>query len=214
MQPHQRRRDHRRNAALVILITSLAAACATGPRPSFEAEKLNEDPAIALVLERLDRASFVNFVATYDIDPSSADSRQRQATVRQLDGRRRVTIGPVDYMTDGEISRTCISGNCVDFIDEARVSDLNITHQFWGSSFRSRLELDAARNLADGRGSVETIAGHPSVCVELPVIGGNVDYCALDAGILARYFGADVSVELTSFSIEVGANDLGIPENS
>jgi hypothetical protein len=192
----------------------LATACAVGPRPSFQAELPNDDPAIAQVLERLDRAGFVKFVATYDIDPSSVNSPQRQATVRQLDGRRRVTIGDIEFATDGETAQTCVRGTCVDFIDDARVSDLNLTHLFWGSSFRSRLELDSARNLADGHGSIETIAGRPSVCVELPVIGGNVSYCALDAGILARYFGADVSIELTSFSLNVDEDDLQIPVNS
>jgi hypothetical protein len=75
-----------------------------------------------------------------------------------------------------------------------------VTNRFWGPSFASRLRLDASRNTADGIGTTATIAGQPATCVDVAVVGGTVTYCALDAGPLARYFGADVSIELTSFS--------------
>jgi hypothetical protein len=40
------------------------------------------------------------------------------------------------------------------------------------------------------------------------VLGGEVVYCALDAGVLARYFNAGVTIELTSFSNDVDADSF------
>ena len=56
-----------------------------------------------------------------------------QATIVQSGVRQRITIGSVEYTTDGSIARTCVvgGGECVDGIDEARISNLNITHTFW-----------------------------------------------------------------------------------
>jgi hypothetical protein len=179
----------------------LLSACVTGERPTLVSAVPVGDEAIEAVLDRLARAHLVTFTATYDIIPSTT-GETTEATVIQTDGRTTITIGDVEFIIDGDSTSTC-QGNldtCVDFIDDARVSDLNITHRFWGESFAARLELDAARNISPGDGSTASVSSHPAACVDIEIIGGTVIYCALDAGVLARYFGADVSIELTSFS--------------
>jgi len=201
--------QQRRQLALVAVALVALTGCFTGERPSLAPETSIEDEAVQTVLDRFDRADSLDFIATYDIIPSST-GETTQATVAQLGGQRRVKIGDVEFITDGTVARTCREGidECEDFLDDARVSNLNITHTFWGAAFRTRLELDAARRIGPSAGDTTTIAGQPAVCVDVIVpsiasSSGTVLYCALDAGILARYFGADVSIEMTSFSRDV-----------
>ena len=184
--------------------SSLVTACATGERPILEPVAETDDPAAATVIERLDRADAISFTATYEITPTST-AQPTTATVRQLDGRRRVTIGDVDYVTEGGRSTTCLqaTGECFDFLDDARISDLGITNRFWSDDFATRLIVDAARRVGFSEGTTETIAGRAAVCATVPVLGGDKVYCALDEGVLARYFGADVAIELTSYSNDV-----------
>jgi hypothetical protein len=196
---------------LVLLGVALVAltGCFTAERPTLAPETSVDDEAAQSVLNRLDRADSLNFIATYDIIPSSTGATT-QATVVQLDGQRRIKIGNVEFTTDGTVSQTCQNNveACSDFLDDARISDLNITHGFWGSPFQTRLELDTSRRIGPSTGSTTAIAGQPAVCVDVIVpsssaTSGTVVYCALDAGVLSRYFGADVSIELTSFSRDV-----------
>ena len=56
-------------------------------------------------------------------------------------------------------------------------------------------------------GRIDTIASRQATCADVFVAAprdvggvGSVTYCAVDDGILARYFGADVSIELTAFA--------------
>ncbi len=192
------------------------SACATGERPTLVAAPVvsDDDSAVAAVVERLDRAETATFTATYDIIPS-ATGVVTQATVVAADGRRRVQIGDVDYIVDRGVSRTCdlALGECVDFTDDARISDLNITSEFWGDAFAARLRLDGSRRIGFSQGRVETIAGQTAACVDVPLpaaqaLTAAVTYCALDLGVLARYFGADVSIELTSFLVGAEPDDL------
>ena len=197
--------------ALVALVAVCAGVtltgCMTGERPTLVSAPLNEvtDPSALAVLERLNQADDAVFTATYEITPSTTGV-PTEATVSVDEGRRRIEIGPVRYVVDGSTAETCVTttGECVDFIDNARVSDLNITDEFWGDAFASRLRLDASRRVGFTSGRRLEIAGEPSACVDIPLPGvqsetANVTYCALDRGPLARYFGADVSIELTSF---------------
>ena len=204
----------RRSLLLIGAAIVTLTGCFVGERPTLVSESPVDDPAAKAVLERLNRANTVDFIARYQIIPSSTGATT-EATVAQLDGRRKITIGNVEYTTDGVEAQTCQNNDegCVDFLDEAPISDLNITQGFWGPAFRSRLELDAKRRIGPSAASTTTIAGHDAVCVDviLPSVvttTGTVVYCALDAGVLARYFGADVSIELVAFSPEVFPADL------
>ena len=206
---HHRATPRLRGAALIAGLAFAATGCITGQRPALVSIPVVDDAAAQVVLERLGRAGAVPFTATYDIIPSTTGETTK-ATVRQLDDQRRVTIGNVDYLIDSGSGRTCRldDGGCVDRLDDALVSDLNVTHRFWSDGIADRLTIDAARRVGFSEGHTETIADRPAACADVPVLGGVVVYCALDAGILARYFNADVSIELTSFTNDVDVADL------
>src|SRR6478752_5268624 len=131
-------------AAFTLLLT----ACATGPRPTLVDQPAASDTVAQAVLDRLERAPGATFTADYEITPSLT-GQPTHATVMQEGLQQRITIGDVDYFTDGTVSRTCSSGgtDCVDAIDDARISNLNVTSNFWGTSSASKLELDSARSV-------------------------------------------------------------------
>src|SRR5262245_34230398 len=191
-------------AVAAAAITLMLTACATGPRPTLVDEPAGTDEVAQAVLDRLARARGTTFTADYEITPSIT-GQPTHATVMQFGSQQRVTIGNVDYYSDGTVSRTCDIGgtDCVDSLDEARISNLNVTSNFWNTSVVSKLQQDAARSTEASTGRTDTIASRPATCAHVHVLGltgdESVTYCAVDDGVLARYFGADVSIELTSF---------------
>jgi hypothetical protein len=207
--PHAALRRRFRPVVVIAALATVTTGCFTGERPTLEAVPVVDDAAASVVLERLERAGSIPFTASYDIIPSTT-GETTSAVVRQLDGRRRITIGDIDYLVDGASSTTCrrSTGECIEGTDDALVSDLNITHRFWADAFASRLTVDASRRVGFSEGHNETIAGRSAACADVPVLGGEVVYCALDDGVLARYFNADVSIELTSFSNQVDPEAL------
>ena len=92
------------------------------------------------------------------------------------------------------------SGECEATINDARVSNVSLGHEFYGPSFAQRLRVDASRRVAEPRGYTITQADQQALCVDVPVTGGTVTYCALDNGALARYDGADLFIEMTESS--------------
>jgi len=194
-------------------ITLILTACATGPRPTLVDEPAGTDEVAQAVLDRLARARGATFTADYEITPSLT-GEPTHATVMQLGGQQRVTIGNVDYFSDGTLARTCDVGgtDCVDSLDEARISNLSVTSDFWGESVASKLQTDSARSVSASTGRTDTIASRLATCADVHVPSldgvGSVTYCAVDDGVLARYFGADVSIELTSFVPSVDETQL------
>ena len=190
---------------LAALIALTLAACATGQRPSFDADdpadQTTGDPAVDAVLERLDRVGIEQFTTTYTV-LTRLGGLESTATVVQADNSRRsITINNVRFLDGVGTATTCdlTTAECEAVINDARVSDVQITHDFYGSSFARRLRVDAGRSLSPARGYTETIGGQPAVCADVPVSGGTKVYCALDAGPLARYDGNDVLIELVAY---------------
>ena len=190
---------------VLVLAATTLSGCFVGERPTLIDRPDVDDPAAQAVIDRLGTAASSDFTATYEITPTLTNTATT-ATVVQSGTRRRVTVGEIAFLTDGTVNRTCTNDDrgCVDYLDDARISDLNITHRFWGDAFRARLELDASRRIGFSEPSDAMIAGAPAACVDVPVpssseLAGVVQYCALDAGPLARYVGADVRIELVGF---------------
>lgn len=207
--PRQRRADGA-HAARGIVVASIAAlaltACATGQRPSFDADEPTQeatgDPAVDAVLERLDRVGLEQFTADYTV-LTRLGGKESTATVVQADNSRRsITINDVRFLDGTGTVATCnlLTAECEAVLNDARVSDVQITHDFYGSSFARRLRVDAGRSLSPARGYTDTIAGQPAACADVPVSGGTKVYCALDSGPLARYDGNDVVIQLVTSS--------------
>lgn len=196
--------------AAIAALTMLATGCAVGERPTLQAAELITDPASEAVVERLDRPPVGDFAAVYTITPSATGGAPATATVTSRGGEVRAEIGSVVFTTDAAgLTTTCaVDGTaCDDIADDARISDLGITHQFWGSAFRQRLATDAARRIGTSTGTADTIAGQSAVCVAIKLPSsveqvGTATYCALEQGVLARYIGADATIELTSFTTQ------------
>ena len=196
----------RTTPALVALVA--LTGCALGERPTLVAADVITDSATQTVAERLERAPVFGFTATYSITPSSSTD-STVATITSTAGGLTTQIGDVTYTTDaaGNTTTCQASGtDCTDGANEALISDLGITHRFWSSSARQRLVTDSARRIGTSTGTTDTIAGQFAACVAIKLPSsiesvGTVSYCALDQGLLARYIGADGTIELTSLDV-------------
>ena len=191
---------------IAVAATLSLTACATGPRPSFDADEPAQqatgDQAIDAVLERLDRVGLEQFTAEYTILTRLGGKESTATVVQASDSRRSITINTVRFLDGTGTASTCdlTTAECEAVINDARVSDIQITHDFYGSSFARRLRVDAGRSLAPARGYTETIGGQLATCADVAVSGGTKVYCALDTGPLARYDGNDVVIELVTAS--------------
>ncbi len=212
LSPRSARRSPLAAGLGVVALT--LSACATGPRPTLLEQVAPADASVQPVLDRLGRAEGTTFTATYTITPPQVGATPVQATVVQDGLRRRTTIGTVAFIVDGTAARTCVEGvECEQGTNDARVSDIGITSDFWNTSLATKLRIDAARSVAPATGSTEAIVNWPSVCVVVAVPAvqgtGSIEYCALDIGVLGRYVGPNVTIELTSFGNDADPAALG-----
>lgn len=186
----------------------LLTGCFTGERPNFddEAERApivsSGNADIDAVLERLDRVGSSEFTADYRIETKFGPVLS-DATVVHAPGRRRsVTVEDVRFLVDGDDTRTCTvsTAECETGLNDARISQTQLPHEFYGPSMAARLRTSANRRTGDPEPFTETIAGQTATCVVVRVAGNNGEtFCALDSGVLARFDGADQNIELVGY---------------
>ncbi len=189
----------------------LLTGCFTGERPVFE-DETNEPAAstgnaeIDNVLGLLDSVDRSEFTVGYDIETKFNTVSSTGLVVQAVGQRRSITVQnderTVRFIEDGGEELTCdlLRGECETSLNDARISDTQLPHTFYGPAFARRLRADADRRISDPEGYTKNIAGQPAECVDIAVAGGTKTYCALASGPLAEFVGADVTIELTSYS--------------
>jgi hypothetical protein len=204
--PNRTLRIRRLASIGLVVVSGALAGCATGPRPSFDADQPllapTGDPAIDAVVDRLDAVGLAQFTADYSILTRLGNIQSTASVVQADNSRQSVTVNDIRFLNGTGTAATCnlSTDECEAVINDARVSDVQLTHDFYADSIARRLRVDAGRRIDDARGYETTIAGQPALCADVPVSGGTKVYCALESGVLARYDGADLLIELTAFS--------------
>jgi hypothetical protein len=188
--------------ALGVAITLVLSGCFTGERPRLvEGATSTGDPAADAVLSRLDAASRTTFTGNYTALTRFGNTTTQVAVAQAGPARRAVTVGDVRFIVDGPHTATCdlVTETCSPTIDVARISDVQLTPDFYAASAATRLRRDTELRAGPTRASTETIAGQPATCVVIPVTGSESTYCALDSGPLGRLDAADLSIDLTRY---------------
>lgn len=154
------------------------------------------------VLVRFECVAPQPFTAEYTVLTRLGDLESKATVVQSADGRRSITVNDIRYIYDGVRTATCdlSVGTCEAQINEARTSDVAVTSGFFAQAMAARLRTDADRRIADPISTTSTQAGQPALCVDILVTGGTKQFCALESGILARFDGSDLLIEMTSFA--------------
>ena len=184
-----------RSVAVVLVAPLLLTACFTGKRPSFGTQS---DPAVAAVLSKLDVASVGPFTATYSLLTRFGNLTTPATVSMSSPSTRSITIGAVRYLFGDSGPRTCslATGECSAQADDAQVSNLSLTHDFYGASPAARIRQDVNTMVGNAIGSTEQIAGQTATCVQIPFTAGSKKYCTLDNGLLAFQDTPDLQITI------------------
>ena len=198
-----------RPAALGLMM--LMTGCITGQRPSFSPEPFapgspTGNTAIDNVLVQLDAVNDGPYTADYTVLTKFGNTT-RPATVVVEAGRRSITVGSVRFITGTGTAtastQTCLldkTDPCSSTIDPARISDTQITPDFYATDAAKRLRRSAVALVGPTVAHVEQIAGQTATCVDVPVTGGTSVFCALPNGPLARLDDGAVAINLTQYA--------------
>ena len=189
-------------AALVML-----SGCFTGPRPSVTTEPFSPgtpsgDPSVDQVLTQLDAVNEGPYTANYSV-LTKFGNITRAASVSVAPSRRSITVGNVRFLTAQDTTQTCLldkTDPCSTTIDPARISDTQITPDFYAADAAKRLRRSAIARIGRPIAHVDQIAGQSATCVDVPVPGGVSVFCALTTGPLARLSDGAVDITLTQFA--------------
>lgn len=202
---HRRPLHHWLAAALLSLLVVAGSGCMTGNRPTLAEATATGNADVDDVLTRVGQLSAARYSAHYDVLVRYGDVTTAVSASQSEGDRRSLTIGDVRYVIHGQVTKTCTlsTGACVGSIDPTRVSDVQMTPDFFGTSLAARIRLDVSRAAGQPTVSTEEIQGQQATCVAIPVAGGATTYCVLDNGVLARLDSPDLVVTMTSYSAEI-----------
>src|SRR4029079_13836917 len=154
-------------AALVLL-----TGCFTGARPSVTTEPFapgtpSGDPAIDAVLQQLDATNDGPYTADYTVLTKFGNtSRPAEVAVAPPDSRS-VTVGNVQFLNVDGATKTCLKtqpDQCSTTIDPQRISDTQITPDFYARDAAKRLRRSAIARIGTPIPHDERIAGRPATC--------------------------------------------------
>jgi hypothetical protein len=196
-----------RHRPSIVALMLLLSGCFTGERPSITTEPFprgssSGDTSIDQVLVQLDAANEGPYTADYTVLTKFGNTT-RPASVTVAASRRSVTVGDVRFISSSGLSQTCIlhgTGPCSSSIDPARISDTQITPEFYAADAAKRLRRSAASRIGQPISHTDQIAGQTAMCVDVPVSGGTSVFCALTNGPLARLDDGAVSINLTRYA--------------
>jgi hypothetical protein len=206
-RPHRPRLGGVIGAAAFVGVVALGmSGCFVGERPTLADELSTGSAAVDAVIERVRTLGDAVYTADYDVVPAFTEATTRVRASQSGPSRRSLTIGDVRYLVDGAETRTCTvsTDECVDTIDASRVSDVQMTPDFFGTSLLARLRHDAEVAIAEPTASTEEVFGETPTCAAIPVDGATNTYCVLDNGVLTRLAAGDLSVTITAY--EPGAD--------
>lgn len=190
-------------AACLFAVGAIAmSGCFTGERPTLAQQPSTGSAAVDAAIESIDSIGAAVYTAQYEVLTVYSNETTDVSVSQSVAGRRALTIGDVRYLVDGQRTRTCTvsTGECIETVDASRVSDVQMTPDFFGASLSARLRHDASVATAAPTKSTEVIHGQTASCVAIPLEGGPVAYCVFANGVLARLDAADVDVTMTSYS--------------
>lgn len=189
-------------AAFFAVAAIVMSGCFTGERPTLAQQPSTGSATVDAVIERVDSVSAAEYTAHYEVFTVFTNQTTAVSVSQAEPSRRSLTIGDIRYLVDGQRTRTCTvsTGDCVDTLDASRVSDVQLTPDFFGTSLSARLRRDVSMAMAEPTGSTEEIHGQSSTCAAIPLDGGPVTYCVFDNGVLARLDAFDVDVTMTGYT--------------
>ena len=193
-----------------ILVASLVvlAGCFTGPRPSVTTEPFapgtsSGDPAVDAVLQQLDAENPGPYTADYTVLTKFGNSSRPARVALLPPAKRLVSVGDVRFLNVDGATQTCFKNQpdqCTTTIDPQRISDTQITPDFYASDAAKQLRRTAVARIGAAVPHTEQTAGQSATCVDVPVSGGVTLFCALTNGPLALLDDGAVRIELTQYT--------------
>ena len=187
-----------RSIAVAIVAPLLFSGCITGERPSFGSQA---DPAVEAELSRLN-TSIGPFTANYSVLTRFGNFVTPVTVAIQKERERSITFGDVRFLQSLGGFRTCTlsTGQCSISADDATISNLSVTHEFYGAAPAARIRQDVTAMVGPAIASVEQYVDQSATCVQLSFTSGTKKYCVLENGMLAFQDTPDLQITITKLT--------------